>query len=186
MDRKGFLIRSEPDLVFHPRQTIVDQEVKREMNAGKTEPAPDSRFKAYAAQMEDGRLLTDYRQSCVGRAPPGTQLAVKQWSIHNADEIIHVSRFRQVQNTGQIFGTANTEVPPAAIQKCTTESCTIEPTHKLFGLGIERTDGAISLFGTFDFPPDFMSKSKNTTSIALNNEIAYGRNTPGRWNNLYQ
>jgi hypothetical protein len=186
MDRKGFLVRYEPDLIFHPPRTIVQQEVTREMNAGKTEAVPDSRFRAYAAPMEDGRLLTDYRQSCVGRAPPGTQLAVKQWSIHNADEIIHLSRIRQVQDTGQALGSANTEVPAAIIQECSTDKCLIQPTHNFIGLGIERLDVTPPLFGTFQFPPDVKTLSKNKNSLDLNKEIRYGRNTPTRWVNLYQ
>ena len=186
MDRKGFLLRSEPDLIVHPPQTIVNQEVKRELNAGKTEAAPDSRFRAYAAPMSDGRLVTDYRQACVGRAPPGTQLAVKQWSIHNTDEIIRLSRLRQVQNTGQALGTASTELPPAVLQQCSTDSCSIRPTGARAGLGLERTDVAPSLFGTFDFPPDYSTLQRNKNFTSLNNEVRYGRNTPTRWSNLYQ
>ena len=42
--------------------------------------------------MSDGRLVTDYRDKCVTRAPPGTQFAVKSWTIQNTDEIIRLSR----------------------------------------------------------------------------------------------
>jgi hypothetical protein len=186
MDRKGFLLRSQPDLIVHPPQTIVNQEVRREINAGKTEPAPDSRFGAYAAPMEDGRLLTDYRQTCVGRAPPGTQYAVKQWTVHNTDEIINISRLRQVQNTGQALGTAQTELPPAVLQQCSTDSCSIQPTRYPTGVGIERVDAAPSLFGTFTFPPDYSILAINKNSLDLNKEIRFGRNTPTRWSTLYQ
>jgi len=186
MDRKGFLIRSKPDLITYPSRTIVRQEVQREIDSEKTVPAPDSRYHAYAAPMEDGRLLTDYRQACVTRAPPGTQFAVKQWNIHNTDELIHISRLRQVQSSGQSLGSAATELPPAVIQQCTPERCSIQQSQYRNGLGIERNDGTPPLFGTFQFPPDPSVRRNNHTSIGLNKEIAYGRNTPGRWVNLYQ
>lgn len=186
MDRYGFRLRGEPDLVFQPPRTIVNQEVTREIDATKTVPAPDARFPAYAAPLEDGRLVTDYRDKCVTRAPPGTQFAVKEWTIKNTDEIIHISRLRQVQNTGQALGTANTELPPAMYQSCSPEQCSIRSSGYYNGLGIERTDKAPELFGTFTFPPSPLTASKNIKKVALNRTIEYGRNTPNRWSNLYQ
>ena len=186
MDRKGFLLRSEPDLVLQPSRTIVNQETSREIEAAKTVNTHDSRFHAYAAPMDDGRLVTDYRQACVGRAPPGTQYAVKQWTIHNTDEIVNISRKRQAESSGHVFGTASTEVPPYEIQECNTESCSIKLTNLNYGLGIERQEIVPELFGTFMYKPNQSMFSKNTTSIDLNNEIGFGRNTPRRWGNLYQ
>jgi hypothetical protein len=186
MDRKGFRIRSEPDLVIQPSRTIVQQETMREIDATKTVAAPDARFRAYAAPMADGRLVTDYRDRCVTRAPPGTQFSVKNWTVHNTDEIINISRDRQVQNTGQALGTANTDLPPAVIQRCTTEGCSIQPSDYQNGLGIERVDVAPPLFGTFTYPPDMNTLARNKNFTALNRTIAYGRNTPMRWGNLYQ
>ena len=186
MDRKGFLVRSEPDLIFHPSRTIVQQETTRESEATKTVPPTDARYPAYAAPMEDGHFITDYRQSCVGRAPPGTQYAVKEWTVANTDEIIRISRKRQAQATGQVFGSANTEPPPLEIQKCNTEYCTIKPTYGKYGIGLERTDVAPELFGTFQFKPNPATLDSNKSLVDLNNEIRYGRNTPNRWVNLYQ
>jgi hypothetical protein len=186
MDKKGFRIRSEPELIYEPTRTIVDQEVQREINAEKTDPAPDARYYAYAAMMEDGRHVTDYRQACVSRAPPGTQFAVKQWTIHNTDELVNISRSRQAQTTGHVLGTANTDIPPSILQSCTPDSCKIQSSGYEYGVGIERNDRAPSLFGTFDYAPNPITLSKNKTSIELNNEIKYGRNTPSRWYNLYQ
>ena len=91
MDRQGFRLASTPDLVRQPPRAMVRQETTREINATKTTPAPDNRFRAYAAPMADGRLVTDYRDKCVTRAPPGTQFAVKEWTVKNTDEIIHIS-----------------------------------------------------------------------------------------------
>ena len=184
MDRKGFLLRSQPDLIFHPSPTIVTQETTRESEASKTVPPTDARYPAYAAPMEDGHFITDYRQSCVGRAPPGTQYAVKQWTVENTDEIIRISRKRQAESTGQVFGTANTEPPPLEIQKCDTEKCSIQPTYGKYGIGLERVDKTPPLFGTFDFSP--RPGQLNSSLIDLNKEIRYGRNTPNRWTNLYQ
>ncbi len=182
MDAKGFRISKFPQ----PPSYLVKQETMREIDAAKTTPAPDSRFSAYAAPLSDGRLVTDYRQSCVGRAPPGSQFAVKSWSIHNADTIMEISRLRQVQNTGQALGTANTELPPEAIQTCTPESCKIQYSGYSDGIGIERTDKAPPLFGTFTFPPSYATLAKNKNHTELNKTIEYGRNTPTRWGHLYQ
>jgi hypothetical protein len=186
MDRKGFRLRGEPDLVRQPSRTIVNQETMREIEATKTVPAPDNRFRAYAAPMADGRLVTDYRDRCVTRAPPGTQFSVKNWTVHNTDKIIDISRERQVQSTGQSLGLANTVPPPAVLQSCTTQRCSINPTDYPGGLGIERTDKAPPLFGTFTFPPDADTLARNKTFTALNKTIEYGRNTPTRWGHLYQ
>ncbi len=186
MDRRGFRKRATPDLVRQPSSYIVEQETDREIEATKTIPAPDSRFHAYAAPMADGRLVTDYRNHCVTRAPPGTQFAVKNWTIHNTDDIIRISRQRQVQSTGQALGTAATELPPAQTQQCSPEGCDIRSSGYKGGLGIERTDKAPPLFGTFTFPPSAVTRAKNTTSVELNTMIEYGRNTPSRWSNLYQ
>jgi hypothetical protein len=186
MDRKGFRIASEPELVIQPSRKVVRQETMREFEATKTIPAPDARFTAYAAPMSDGRLVTDYRDRCVTRAPPGTQFSVKNWIIHNTDEVIRLSRDRQVQLTGQALGTANTELPPALYQGCTPERCDIRASGYADGLGIERTDKAPPLFGTFSFPPTESTLSKNHEKISLNRTIEYGRNTPTRWSHLYQ
>jgi hypothetical protein len=136
--------------------------------------------------MADGRLVTDYRDKCVTRAPPGTQFAVKEWTVRNTDEIINISRRRQVQATGQALGVAATELPPATYQSCDTNTCTIQPSGYAGGIGIERTDKAPALFGTFTFPPDYELKARNKEFTSLNRISEYGRNTPMRWSNLYQ
>lgn len=186
MDRQGFRLASTPDLVRQPPRAMVRQETTREINATKTTPAPDNRFRAYAAPMADGRLVTDYRDKCTTRAPPGENYAVKQWTVHNTDSIIKISRDRQVQSTGQSLGTANTEIPPAVIQDCDVNRCHIDATAYPAGLGIERLDPAPPLFGTFSFPPTEATLARNKNFTALNRQVAYGRNTPSRWTHLYQ
>jgi hypothetical protein len=186
MDRQGFRLASEPNLVPQASKQFVRQETTREFESTKTISAPDARFTAYAAPMSDGRLVTDYRDKCVTRAPPGSQYAVKNWIVHNTDEIIRLSRDRQVQMTGQSLGTAATELPPAEIQQCTPERCEIVSSGYNGGIGIERADKAPPLFGTFTFPPTVEVKAHNQERTSLNRSIQYGRNTPTRWAHLYQ
>lgn len=186
MDSKGFRIRGEPDLVVQPTRSVVQQESNREQDSMKTVAAVDNRFRAYAGPMADGRLVTDYRDKCLTRAPPGTQFAVKQFTVHNTDELIQVSRDRQVQNTGQSLGTAATELPPALLQKCSPTGCDITRSKYQGGLGIERTDKAPALFGTFTYPPTYATLKRNKEYTDLNTTIEYGRNTWARWQHLYQ
>lgn len=186
MDSKGFRLKGEPDLVVQPSNRILNQEVNREINATKTCSAPDNRFRAYAAPLADGRLVTDYRQSCVTRAPPGEQFAVKNWSVHNTDDIIRITRERQVQDTGHSLGTAQTELPPLMIQKCSPNGCGFYPVNLSGGLGIERSEPVPNLFGTFDFAPSAATMTRDREFTALNTTVQFGRNTPARWMNLYQ
>jgi hypothetical protein len=186
MDQNGFRLNDHAEIIHQPSSKTIKQETTRESEATKTIPAPDSRYSAYAGIMQDGRLVTDYRQACVTRAPPGTQFAVKQWTIHNTDEIIRISRSRQVQNTGQALGSARTELPPAAYQQCGTDKCHFYKSDFPSGIGLERIDPTPELFGTFMFSPDMNTKSNNKKHIQLNKVNEYGRNTSTRWVHLYQ
>lgn len=186
MDSKGFRLNDHANIIHTPSNWQLKQEVTREIDASKTVPTPDSRYNSYAAPMEDGRLVTDYRPACVSRAPPGSQLAVKQWTIHNTDEIIRISRSRQVQNTGHALGSANTELPPKVYQECTTETCQRYSSGNPNGLGVERIDPTPELFGTFTFSPEMYILSQNKNHLELNRLNEYGRNTTKRWKNLYQ
>ena len=76
MDSAGFRI---PQLPRQPPYSVVKKEINRELDSTKTYPAPDNRYQDYAAVMDDGNFITDYRPACVTRAPPGQQFAVKQW-----------------------------------------------------------------------------------------------------------
>lgn len=183
MDSHGFRL---PQYPAQPPASVVKKETDRELNAMKTIPAPDSRYEAYAAPLEDGRLVTDYRPSCATRAPPGTQFAVKQWTVHNANEIARISRKRQAELTGHVLGTAATVPPPAVLQSCSPSACQIRPTNYAAGLGIERADSvAPPLFGTFTFEPTAEVLRHNKTHLELNSELMGGRNTPARYSHLY-
>lgn len=187
MDSKGFRIKGEPDVVVQPSWRRVQQETTREINATKTCSAPDNRFRAYAAPLADGRLVTDYRQACVTRAPPGEQFAVKSWTVHNTDEIIRVTRSRQVQDTGHSLGTADTEAPAAVYQSCNQYGCEIYGSgYGSQGVGIERVDKAPPLFGTFSFEPSQKTLNRNVNYTALNKKVEFGRNTASRDRHLYQ
>lgn len=186
MDRKGFRIASEPDLVIQPPRNEVKQETMREIEATKTTPVHDSRFRGYAAPMEDGRLITDYRQRCVTRAPPGTQFAVKEWLIRNTDKVIQISRDRQVQSTGHALGVANTDLPAAMYQHCSPSGCQFTESGYRDGIGLERMEKVPELFGTFTFPPNMETIARDRDFTSLNSRIEYGRNTWSRWSHLYQ
>ena len=181
MDSKGFRLNDHASIIHQPSWGQLKQETTRESEATKTDARSDNRYQAYAAMMEDGRHVTDYRQACVSRAPPGSQFAVKQWTIHNADEIVRISRRRQVQNTGQALGSAQTELPAAAYQQCNTDKCGFYKGSP-DGVGLERIEPTPPLFGTFTFPPDTMTK--NTKHIELTRYNEYGRNTTRRWENM--
>ena len=185
MDSKGFRLNDHAEIIHQPLWSQISQETTRESEATKTDSRSDNRYWAYAAMMEDGRHVTDYRQACVSRAPPGTQFAVKQWTIHNADEIVRISRRRQVQNTGQALGSAKTELPAAAYQQCVTEKCNLYKGSP-DGVGLERIEPTPPLFGTFTFPPDMNTKAAHTKHIELTRVNEYGRNTSRRWINLVQ
>jgi hypothetical protein len=185
MDSKGFRLNDHAEIIHQPSWSQLSQETTRESEATKTDSRSDNRYWAYAAMMEDGRHVTDYRQACVSRAPPGTQFAVKQWTIHNADEIVRISRRRQVQNTGQALGSAKTELPAAAYQQCVTEKCNFYKGSP-DGVGLERIEPTPPLFGTFTFPPDMNTKTAHTKHIELTRVNEYGRNTSRRWINLVQ
>lgn len=185
MDSKGFRLNTYSEIIHQPSWSQIKQETTRESEATKTTPAPDARYSSYAAPMEDGRLVTDYRQACVSRAAPGTQFAVKQWNIHNAEQIARISRSRQIQNTGQALGTAKTALPAAAYQQCNTERCNFYKGSP-DGVGLERIEPTPPLFGTYTFPPDMNTISKNKVHIGLTRLNEYGRNTSTRWNNMVE
>lgn len=182
MDPLGFRIAQKP---WQPPPQQIKQETDREIQATKTVPAPDARYPAFAAPMEDGRLVTDYRQACVTRAPPGSQFGVKQWTVHNADEIMRISRERQAETTGHVLGTASTEVPFFEVQSCSPDQCSMLPTTQPGGIGITRIEPVPELFGTFMFEPTLAALRANHNKLDLNKEVLYGRNTASRWTHLY-
>ncbi len=140
-----------------------------------TFPSPDSRFPGYAAPMQDGRLLTDYRPQCNKNVPVGSQYGVKEWMQKNTPSIINVSRTRQATMAGAIYGTDTTVVPPpVGIAKCTKTDCGYSEGSP-YGIGIERLDKAPELFGTFEFTGGSAAPPKHTQRTT---HFEAGRNTP--------
>lgn len=114
-------------------------------------PAPDARFPGWAAPLEDGRLVTDYRPHCNRNIPAGKQFATHQWIQRNADEIISLSRERQSEAAGANRGFDNTIVPPAEnIVQCGVYECGYYQTSQKYGIGTERREPVPDLFGTFN------------------------------------
>lgn len=185
MDSQGFRLPQPWDNPYHKTQSQIRQETDREIQATKTVPAPNNRYPAYAAQMDDGRLVTDYRPSCVSRAPPGAQFGVKQWTVHNAEQIMEISRQRQAESTGHVLGVASTEAPFMEVQQCSTDACTMLPTQTPGGIGLTRQEPVPDLFGTFTYEPTINALRANHNKLDLNKEVLYGRNTSSRWTHLY-
>lgn len=181
MDSKGFRVPGTPDLVQQPTVWRVKEIVGKVPGQPTSIPTQDVRYSAFAAPMSDGRLVTDYRQSCVSRAPYGSQNAVKQWMVHNADDIIKTSIKRQAETTTGLHFLSDTPLPPpAAIQKSTTRYSEIVQTGEPFGLGLERAGTeAPTLPGTFWFVPT--TPHPNLKQIALTRRFEGGRNTANRW-----
>ena len=145
----------------------------------KTMPTPDSRYPDYAAPMEDGRLVTDYRPNCSTRAPYGHQNATKTWLVENAVEVVRVARQRQAEYTGAIYGAPFRGPPPAAVQECSVYSCSYSE-GKPNGIGVERANSvAPELPGTFDPRPFYTSLQAPIQHIGLNRRNEGGRNGAG-------
>jgi hypothetical protein len=147
-------------------------------------PTPDSRYPDYAAPMEDGRLVTDYRPNCSTRAPYGHQNATKNWLVENAEEVIRVARQRQAEYTGAVYGAPFSGPAPAAVQQCSVYSCSYTEgkvsgpgSPAKAGLGVERANSvAPPLPGTFDPRPFYSHLQMPTQRTDLNRRNEGGRN----------
>lgn len=135
----------------------------------------DSRFPGWAAPMEDGRLVTDYRPHCNQNIPAGKQFATKEWIQTNTDDIISVSRARYAQMTGAVYAYDKTvEAPPETLVKCDKVDCVFMPSGKADGIGVERLDRAPELFGTYTMTKLIPPAAPH---IGLNKRFEGGRNS---------
>jgi hypothetical protein len=142
----------------------------------KTVPTPDNRYPDRASKMADGRLITDYRPSCVSRVPYGHQNATKGWLVKNAEEVIRVGRIRQAENSGAVYGAQYMGPPPAAVQECSVYGCSYRP-GVAGGVGVERAHGKIEeLPGTFD-PQSVLSQGFPRERAGLTRKFEGGRNS---------
>lgn len=155
MDSKLFVLPTQPDYYTYRENTRAGKAAaytgafpEGQYYIG---PAPDARFPGWAAPLEDGRLVTDYRPHCNRNIPAGKQFATHQWIQRNADEIIALSRQRQSEMAGADRGFDNTVVPPPEnIVTCDTFACGFQRTMIRDGIGTERREPVPNLFGTFN------------------------------------
>ena len=149
MDVNGFREPQSPWFFTQPPEYLVETRVKNHDAPQKvTQPTPDNRYNGWAARMEDGRLLTDYRNRCSRNIPAGSQFATRRWMQDNASSIINLSRRRNAEATGAGRSYMPTEPGPAAYVKCTPDECRYTPISEL-GVGVKRSEYVPDLFGTF-------------------------------------
>ena len=180
MDLNGFNKLTLPN--FYAKQPTLGTEMKQARRlevVQSMEPAPDSRYPAYAGPMEEGAFVTDYRPHCSYNLPPGTQFNTKQWMVAHADSLIHLTRQRQSEWSGASLPLAKTVPPPADLVFSSPFENEILATRTLGGLGVERTGApAPPLFGTFVMPPTQADLRSNVKHIDLTTRYEGGRNTP--------
>lgn len=179
MYKKGFRINPTEMLGYDLDDiaTAKNAEVQETL-ANMFEPAPDSRYPAYAALMSDGRLVTDYRSKCEKNVPVGKQFATHQFMVANAETLMAESRRRQALWNGAVFGLSATQPPAAVVQRCTADECTFRTTGDKFGIGLERqSEGVPELFGTFEVEPTAAETGRDARNVALTTRFEGGRNS---------
>lgn len=172
MDSKLFRLPTNPNLYagtpdpFNPDATGKFSQL----------PTPDSRYPGFAAQMSDGRLVTDYQANCSKNVPAGRQFATKEWMTKNGTELIRIGRERYAQQNGSGFQAADTVPPPALLVECRSDDCSRRRTDAPGGIGVERLGAAApELFGTWQ--PNVTHKAPPSVA-GLTAHYEGGRNTP--------
>ena len=183
MDSKLFRLPTKPNFyaaISNASPFDVNERQKRTQA-----PAPDSRYPGWAAQMADGRLVTNYQNHCSRNIPAGSQFATKEWMTKNAAELINLSRRRYAEQTGAYLGLDRSVVPPPAlVVECSSEGCERTETEQPGGIGMERAGAtAPPLFGTWDAAVGGGGIRGMATSIfpshtSLTRMYEGGRNTP--------
>jgi len=141
-------------------------------------PVADSRYPAYTATVNDGRLVTDYRPQCSKNVPVGEQFYTKKWMIGHAEDLMEEARKRQVERTGAALPMSNTVPPPAAVVHSTPFYSEVQPTQWKGGIGVERADSkAPALFGTFQYEPTISEMQANRKNIGVTVREEGGRNS---------
>ena len=150
MDINGFREPQSPWFFSQPPTYLVESGVNRVVPPRKdTPPTEDSRFPGYAAPMEDGRLVTDYRTHCAVNIPTGQQFATRNFMQRNGEAIIMKSRQRYAERTGA--GNpydSRTDVPAQYTVSCAADGCGYRPFEPK-GVGVQRREQVPRLFGTF-------------------------------------
>lgn len=181
-DGNNFRYTGTPNYYKYEPSTmdIIRQANKQQIGGAKgTEPARDNRYPAFAAPMADGRLVTDYRTHCYQNIRVGDQFATKHWMQANAEELMDVSRRRQLEWTGGSLPILDLGPPPADLAVGNADTLDIEPTNYLGGLGLERVGApAPPLFGSFYYRPQEAEVLNNVSMIRGTVNYEGGRNSP--------
>lgn len=160
MDPKLFRLPTKPNFLGGKSGPPINI---RDIARNQTVPAPNSRFPGYPAQMEDGRLVTDYEPHCANNVPSGQQIPTTLFMQRNGEEIIGLSRRLSAKRMGMDFMLDPSVVPPLAqIVSCTKSECKRTPNYgskedgaNPFGgapIGSGRRETVPELFGTFSIP----------------------------------
>jgi len=160
MDPKLFRLPTKPDFLANKSGKPISI---RGIARNQATPAPNSRFPGYPAQMEDGRLVTDYEPHCANNVPPGQQFPTTLFMQRNGEEIIGLSRRLSAKRMGADFMLDPSVVPPLAeVVSCTKSECRRTVNHgskedgaNPFGgapIGSGRRETVPELFGTFSIP----------------------------------
>lgn len=176
MDSQFFRVATQPNY-YHGLSSYQAEKIanRTTVSTRNTQPSMDSRFPGWAAPMEDGRLVTDYRPHCNTNIPAGKQFATKEWIQNNSDDVIAISRARYAQATGAIYAFDNTvEAPPESLVKCDKVECVFMPSGQRDGIGVERVyDRAPELFGTYQVP----KMRAPAAHVGYNQRFEGGRNS---------
>jgi hypothetical protein len=175
MDSQRFRKQTYPSYTATVFNLVAEKSVKHaEAEIKTTVPIADQRYPQYAAIMEDGRLVTDYKSHCAANiAPSKYGNSIRAWFQNNADALIQVSRKRQADRAGAQYSKAPTVPSARQLQQCTAYECAFLKNTQLETIGLERVEGVPPLFGTFSDTRHFMPKS----SSYFTSEYEGGRNT---------
>jgi hypothetical protein len=165
MDINGFREPQSPWFFSQPPTMLVDirNSERTPEKQTKSLPTQDNRYSGWAAPMDDGRIVTDYRSRCELNVPTGSQFATRLFMQRNAESIMSQSRKRQAINTGAgLAYDASSEMPPAEYVKCTTAECKVRRAEQ-HGVGTVRAERVPELFGTFsEKMPSLLSPAKHS------------------------
>jgi len=151
MDINGFREPQSPWFFTQPPEYLVETRVKNQAAPTKaTEPTPDNRYHGWAAPIDDGRAITDYRPNCALNIPTGSQYATRRWMQDNASSIINLSRRMNAETMGAGRSYKTTEPSPSGYIKCSPDECRYTPVGpEGTGIGVKRSEYVPELFGTF-------------------------------------